>query len=43
MFRHHLQYFEIFLKCVKSENIKEICVYSISKRIKYLFIPWKVV
>ena len=30
MFRHHLQYFEIFLKCVKSAHFNE--------SIKYLFI-----
>ena len=24
MFRHHLQYFEIFLKCVKPSNFNEI-------------------
>ena len=38
MFRHHLRYFEIFLKCVKSAHILTKSVYSISKSIKYLFI-----
>ena len=33
MFRHHLQYFEIFLKCVKLAHFNDI-----SKSIKYLFI-----
>ena len=37
MFRHHLQYFEIFLKSVKSAHLTKF-VYSISKSIKYLFI-----
>ena len=37
MFRHLLQYFEIFLKCVKSAHSNEICL-QISKSIEYLFI-----
>ena len=36
MYRLHLQYFEIFLKSVKSAHFNEI-VYNISKIIKYLF------
>ena len=38
MFRHHLQFFEISLKCVKSAQNLTKSVYSISKSIKYLFI-----
>ena len=26
MFRHHLQYLEIFLKCVKSAHFNEMCL-----------------
>ena len=26
MFRNHLQYFKIFLKCVKSAHFNEICI-----------------
>ena len=26
MFLHHLQYLEIFLKCVKSADFNEICL-----------------
>ena len=37
MFRHPLQYFEMFLKCVKSAHFNEICL-CIYKSIKYLFI-----
>ena len=37
MYRFHLQYFEIFLKGVKSAHFYEI-VYNISKSIKYLFV-----
>ena len=37
MYRLHLQYFEIFLKSVKSIHFNEI-VYNISKSIKYLFV-----
>ena len=37
MHRRDLQYFEIFLKSVKSTNFNEI-VYNISKSIKYLFV-----
>ena len=37
MYRLHLQYFEIFLKSVKSAHFNEI-VYNISKSIKYLFV-----
>ena len=36
MYRLHLQYFELFLKSVKSAHFNEI-VYTISKSIKYLF------
>ena len=35
MYRLYLQYFEIFLKSVKSAHVNEI-VYNISKSIKYL-------
>ena len=37
MYRLHLQYFEIFLKSVKSAHFNEI-VYIISKSIKYLLV-----
>ena len=37
MYRLHLQYFEIFLKSVKSSHNNEI-VYNISKSIKQLFV-----
>ena len=37
MHRLHLQYFEIFLKSVKSAHFSEI-VYNIYKSIKYLFV-----
>ena len=37
MYRLHLQYFEIFLKSVKSVNFNEI-VYNISESIEYLFV-----
>ena len=37
MYRLRLQYFEIFLKCVKSAHFNEI-VYNISKSIKYLLV-----
>ena len=37
IYRLHLQYFEIFLKSVKSTRFNEI-VYNISKSIKYLFV-----
>ena len=37
MYRHHFQYFKIFLKCVKSAYLNETS-YSIFKSIKYLFI-----
>ena len=36
MFRQHLQYFEIFLKCVKSEHFNEICLQYFWKY--YIFI-----
>ena len=36
MYRLNLQYFEIFLKSVKSAHFNEI-VYNISKSVKYLF------
>ena len=31
MFRHHLQYVEIFLKCVKSAHMNEISVQYFQK------------
>ena len=31
MFRHHLQYFEIFLERVKSAHFNEICLQYCSK------------
>ena len=37
MYRIHLQYFEIFLKSVKSAHFNEI-VHNIFKSIKYLFV-----
>ena len=37
MYCLHLQYFEIFLKSVKSVHFNEI-VYDISKSIKYLLV-----
>ena len=37
MYRLHMQYFEIFLKSLKSAHFNEI-VYNISKSIKYLFV-----
>ena len=37
VYRLHLQYFEIFLKSVKSAHFNEI-VRNISKSIKYLFL-----
>ena len=37
MYLLHLQYFEIFLKSVKSAHFNEI-VHNISKSIKYLFV-----
>ena len=37
MYRLHLQYFEIFLKSVKSAHFNEI-FHDISKSIKYLFV-----
>ena len=37
MYRLHLQYFEIFLKSVKSAHFNEI-VHNIFKSIKYLFV-----
>ena len=37
MYRLHSQYFEIFLKSVKSAHFNEI-VYNISKSIKYLLV-----
>ena len=37
MYRLHLQYFEIFLKSVKSAHFNET-VYNISKSIKYLLV-----
>ena len=37
MYRLHLQYFEIFLKSVKSAHFNEI-IYNISKIIKYLLV-----
>ena len=37
MYHLHLQYFEIFLRSVKSAHFYEIS-YNISKSIKYLFV-----
>ena len=37
MYRFYLEYFEIFLKSVKSAHFNEI-VYNISKSIKYLLV-----
>ena len=37
MFRHHLQYFETFLKCVKSAHFNEICTVFLKVLNIYLF------
>ena len=38
MFRHHLQYFEIFSKCVKSAHFNEFCLTVFLKVLNiYLF------
>ena len=38
MFHQHLQYFEMFLKCVKSAHFNEIWLQYFYKSIEYLFI-----
>ena len=38
MFSHHLQHFEILLKCLQDRHISKKCFYNISESIKYLFV-----